>query len=278
MKITLVIFLWFNINSCIFVSDSRLTHVVMPFHSKQMETVKNNLRSWSLFPPCQSKTQVRFIFFVSGSSNVTLEKELSQIFKSKCFESVRVEFAGLMDKNDKYLQGSRLMFEQMISKKMNYGKKIEPSHVFYMEPDCLPIRSFWLDAIQEQVISSKSPFWMKGSIYYGRGDVINDRFPYSRIHINGNAIYNVADDEFREFYFNYVRPFIVKNYSNKRGAYDTDIFKFLFWKNAFYTARLFYKFQFSDFIQNHWHTEYSLSKVLKHSPNTYLIHGGDVRE
>ncbi len=270
---------WFNAISCLSsVPDPKLTHVVMPFHSRQLESVKNNLRTWSHFPPCQSKTQVQFIFFVSGKRNDTMEDMLLQMFKSKCFESSRVEFAGLIDNNDGYLKGSRLMFEQMISRKMNYGNKIEPSHVFYMEPDCLPIRSFWLDAIQDQVTTSISPFWMKGSIYYGRGEVIKKNIFYNRVHINGNAIYNVADNEFREFYFNFVRTFILKHYPKLEGAYDADIFKILYWKNALYTAHLFHKFQFSDFIQNHWHSEYSLSEVLKYNPNTFLIHGGDARE
>lgn len=258
-------------------SEARLTHVVMPFHQRQFETVQKNLNSWSRFPPCKSDQPVEFIFFVSGMKNDSLASDLLKLPQSKCFESFRVEFGYLEDENDAYLKGSRLMFEIMISRKLNYGNT-EPSHVFYMEPDCSPIRPYWLEAIQNQVIAPNSPFWMKGSIYYGRSDIIKDSFLYNRVHINGNAIYNVADDDFREFYFKFVRPFVKKYYPGKGGAYDTDIYKFLFWKNAMYTAHLFHLFQFSDFIQNHWHSEFSLKDVLKSSPNTFLIHGGEARE
>ena len=260
-------------------TSKRLTHVVMPFHSRQIGIVRENLRIWSVYPPCKPNSIIdRFIFFVSGTANDTLKGELLQSFISsssnlKCFGSVGVEFAGLEDRNDGYLRGSRLMFEHMISKSIDFGE-VEPSHVFYMEPDCIPIRPYWLDEIQRQVITSTSPFWMKGSIYQGHGNVINQNFIYNRVHINGNAIYNVEDERFRDFYFNFVRPFIKSIYPKKEGAYDTDIFKLLFWKNGIYGARVFHLFKFSTFIQNNWHSKYSLSEILENCPDTYLIHGG----
>lgn len=259
------------------MSTPTLTHVVMPFHSRQLKTVQENLQSWLIFPPCQSHLNVEFIFFVSGARNETLIEYLIKSFKSKCFESARVEFANLEGTDDEYLRGSGLMFEKMLSKNIDYGK-VMPSHVFYMEPDCKPIRSYWLDAIQLRIISPNSHFWMKGSIFYGHADVISNKMLCNRIHINGNAIYNVGDNDFRTFYFKHVRDFIEKNYPKEKRAYDIDIFKLLFWENGILAPHLIHLFQFSDFIQNHFHSKYSLKEILKNNPNTFLIHGGNALE
>lgn len=271
---------------CTATTSDYLSHVIMPFPIKQIEDVKANINSWSRFQPCSqdftllssNTTQVNFIFFVSSSENEKIRKELINYFNSypssKCFKSVSVEFANL-GKDDSYLKGSRLMFEQMISKKLNYGNN-DVSHVFYMEPDCSPIRSNWLHAINQQIIPLNTPFWMKGSIFRGKMHILKTMEIYNHIHINGNAIYNVRSDDFRKFYFEIVRPFI--NDKFKEGAYDTDIYKVLLWQQAKYTASFFHLFQFSDFIQNHWHSEYSLNEILDGNPNTFLIHGGYAHE
>lgn len=261
--------------------NAYLSHVIMPFPVKQVEDVKANLNLWSRFPPClhdSPNSPVNFIFFVSSANDEKLRNDLIETFDSyshsKCFRSVKVEFANL-GKNDNYLKGSRLMFEQMISKKLNYGVD-EVSHIFYMEPDCIPIRSNWLQAINQQIIMPNAYFWMKGSIFRGKMNVIKSAEVYNHIHINGNAIYNVGSDDFRKFYFEIVRPFISEKF--KEGAYDTDIYKVLLWQKAKYTASFFHLFQFSDYIQNHWHSEYSLNDILEENPNTFLIHGGYARE
>lgn len=260
------------------VNSAHLSHVIMPFHQRQVEIVKDNLKLWSRYPPCRhgSLQNIGLIFYVSGNRNEDLVKDLLNSFNSPCFNSITVEFAELSHEDDRYLKGSRLMFEKMLSKKLDFNG-INPSHVFYMEPDALPIRPFWLETIKQQIISPNAMFWMKGSIFRGQKQSISTNVIHNHIHINGNAIYNLEDDYFRKFYFELVRPFIKMNFKNE-AAYDTDIFKVLLWDNAKYTKEFFHMFQFSDFIQNHWHSEYSLSEIRENSPNTFLVHGGSARE
>lgn len=256
---------------------AHLSHVVMPFHQRQIESVLKNIRAWSRYPPCKDDFNVGLVFFVSGNFDESLRSELLKSVDSACFNFISVEFAGLEGHDDDYLRGSRLMFEQMIAKNLNFGTK-KPSHVFYMEPDCLPIRPFWLNAINEHIVPPNAPFWMKGSIFRGHVQTVTSKFIYNHVHINGNAIYNLEDSEFSDFYFKMVSPFVTAKYSQRSRAYDTDIFKLLFWDNSRHTTEFFHKFQFSDFIQNHWHSEYSLGEILEKCPDTFLIHGGHARE
>ena len=256
---------------------AHLSHVIMPFHKRQVDAVKDNLKLWSRYPPCRNNNmQVGFIFFVSGMRNESLATELLMSFNSTCFKSILVDFAELSHKDDQYLKGSRLMFEMMLSKRIYFGP-IKLSHIFYMEPDALPIRPYWLENINQQIIPPNSPFWVKGSIFRGHMNVVLSKWIYNHIHINGNAIYNLEDEKLGKFYFEILRPFIKKNFK-KEGAYDTDFYKILLWDNARYTAELFHKFQFSDYIQNHWHSNYSLSEIYENSPNTFLVHGGQALE
>ncbi|MDB9786568.1 hypothetical protein OAB57_00535 [Bacteriovoracaceae bacterium] len=66
---------------------------------------------------------------------------------------------------------------------------------YLMEPDSIPIRSFWLDKIRHEM-EEKKPFAIMGSEYKGdKWDayphLINDALKH---HINGNAIYNTSNE------------------------------------------------------------------------------------
>ena len=268
----------------VYSSKAHLSHIIMPFHPRQLESVKNNLKLWSHYVPCEIGSKlhgIAFIFYVSSSkSNIPnlrdFESELFETskFGSDCFRSLSIEYAGLSGKDDEYLKGSRLMFEKMIKKDINFGA-VEPSHIFYMEPDCRPIRSFWLKALNNLIIEPNAAFWMKGSNFRGSFGIIRQHKLYNYLHINGNALYNLSlsDEGLSDFYFNVVKRIIELKLKDIE-AYDSDIFRALLWNNAQYTSSFFHMFQFSNFIQNHWHSEYSLKEILENSPDTFFIHGG----
>ena len=69
---------------------------------------------------------------------------------------------------------------------------------------------------------------MKGSLFRGLDGIINHNNLYNRIHINGNAIYNLSDESFSNFFINVVRR-VIKAKFHDNGAYDTDIFRVLLW-------------------------------------------------
>jgi hypothetical protein len=255
---------------------NHLTHVIMPFHPKQLNDVLANIRLWSRFRPCDdSMKNMTFLFFSSSSKNLSLENALLNSIKMDqnsmmCFKSVHVSFANLPESKNDHLLGSRLMFEQMLSKHIFYGET-EPHHVFYMEPDCVPVRPNWLNVVEAS--TAHQDFWMKGSIFRGDSKTFSSDLIYNHIHINGNAIYNVKDQEFKEFYFGIVRKLITSRLGEE-GGYDADIFKVLLWKNAKFTSCYFHKFIFSDFVINMWHTPFSISQILADNKNVVLMHGG----
>lgn len=267
----------------VYCNMARLSHVIMPFHPRQLEEVKDNLNIWSQQFLCEKDIKLKgigFIFYVSSSKTDIpdvnqFEMELFDASKSgmDCFRFVSIIYANLVGEDDGYLKGSRLMFEKMIKKEIDFGPE-PPSHIFYMEPDCRPIRPNWLTALNNHIIAPNAEFWMKGSLFRGSFDVILNNAIYNHVHINGNAIYNISDEGFSEFYFK-VAKMIVETQLHNSCAYDTDIYRALLWNNSKYTAHFFHMFQYSDFIQNHWHSEYSLNEILETSPNTYFIHGGE---
>lgn len=254
----------------------KLTHVVIPFTYKQEKQVKKNIQMWSEQPPCVqflNYLNVSLIFYVSQKESDDIRFEflnfVNKFSFSKCFISISVEFAELED--DSYLNGSRIMFEKMISKKINFGKQII-SHIFYMEPDCIPIRGNWLEALNNQVIRPNSEFLIKGSIFRGKKNAKDFTSLYLHFHINGNAIYNLENEKLTDFYFKKVYPFFKK--IPYAIAYDVLFFKALFDKDSSFTPEYYHLFQFSDFIQNYWHSRYDLSKILKENENTFFVHGG----
>lgn len=160
--------------------------------------------------------------------------------------------------------------------------KITPaaSYVLYMEPDMLPVKSRWLSLLIIECSWPNPLFWIKGSIFRGSANLVNPSSPNlpNLYHINGNAIYNLADDNFKHFYFNHVRPYVVGKFGDSRNAYDTDFLEFL-WDTANYEVarRVFSRYQYSESIVNMWKTEYTLASLSDDHPNALLVHGGTLK-
>ncbi len=220
---------------------------------------------------------IELVFFVSSGYNMALEESLLGAFNAlpehakSCFSSAHVRYASLKSHQDTYLDGSREMFEKMLQGTIGIT---EAKYAMYMEPDCRPIRPYWLSVIDSLCRYPNQSFWVKGTIFRGNFKAIRNPIFYNLFHINGNAIYNVADQGFRDYYFNQVRPYVLS--LRQPQAYDTDTFKYLI-EPAHYdkVKDIIHKFQFSDFIQNHWHADYSMAEVRKGSDITVLVHGGN---
>lgn len=220
---------------------------------------------------------ISLVLFVSCGPDKNLEKRLMDSFNvlpdtvKQCFSEARVRFADLKAKEDTYLAGSRNMFERMMNSLIGIT---EAQYAFYMEPDCRPVRPYWLSVVDSLCRWPNSKFWMKGSIFRGSMKAITQPLVHNLFHINGNAIYNLADQGFRDFYFKRVVPYVKSN--GRQGAYDTDTFIYLL-DQKFYELNkdLAHLFQFSDFMQNHWHADYSISGTREGSDVTVMVHGGN---
>lgn len=258
----------------------RLTHVVMPFTYSQLPKLLQNLNTWTVNKPCQNYLNVGLIFFLNEKYKIETENHLKNEFSKldvfSCFDYIAVDFFNEIDTG--YLDGSKQMFEKMLKKKLNFGK-ISPYYIFYMEPDCIPIRKYWLNALNYNVIPPNQDFWMKGSIFRGNFSVLQNVF-VNHYHINGNAIYNLNDKNFSIFYFDIVKKFIFNRNHGKKmnnianSPYDMDIFEALFANNLEHTASYAHFFQISDFVLNFYHSNYSLKRLLNENKNSFLVHGG----
>merc|ERR1711916_10649 len=124
-----------------------------------------------------------------------------------------------------------------------------------MEPDTFPIRKLWLEALYEEAAFSGSDFYIKGSIYRGPAEPLAYCYELCGCaeHMNGNAIYKLGDDHLNVFLRSVFRKMDFKSYN-----YDAFIMNQLkseenwrFWQsNA-------HKFQYTEFIQQGQHGEYS---------------------
>lgn len=259
-----------------------LTHVIIPFHVKQIENLFDNLRHWVKYKPCLDERdhlkaympKLIFFFAYSSTANVNFIKSDLQNLNDllRCFGNGRrvdiMEYK-LEQEDDQHLKGSQLMFEYMLDKK--HPLLSSASYVFYMEPDCRPVKSNWLVGLDNE-IGRGSSFWIKGSIYRGWTEYNSNYLP-NKFHINGNAIYNLGDGKLRDFYFNTIKPYIIVRY--KIGAYDTNIFHYLLDLANYHTVRhIVHKFQFTNAIQNLWHQAFNLTDLLTANPETYFVHGG----
>jgi len=160
------------------------------------------------------------------------------------------------------------MFENILSEKVELAGP--PGYMLLMEPDCQPVRPFWLSVIDSQCRFPNGPFWIKGSIFRGLDHVITSKRYDMMYHINGNAIYNLGDSSFRYFYFDIMKPWL-----REVNAFDTDIYNFINDKRNFhYTRHVIHLFQYTDTIQNWYHSSWKLEEIRRNSPTVVLVHGG----
>jgi hypothetical protein len=297
------------------LKQARLTHLVIPFHVSQEDQAKRLMEMWKYYPPCRingdresdlehvedeemkaylrDKTsyfrrdlgpdhvplgqKVSLVFFLNCGYDKGVETRLMEYFNvlpssvKQCFSDTKVRFADLKAEEDTYLAGSRNMFERMMNSLIGIT---EAHYAFYMEPDCRPVRPYWLSVVDSLCRWPNSKFWIKGSIFRGSMKAITQPLAHNLFHINGNAIYNLRDQAFRDFYFKRVVPFVKS--IGRQLAYDTDTFVYLL-DSKFYELNkdIAHLFQFSDFMQNHWHADYSMAGIRNGSDITVLVHGGN---
>jgi hypothetical protein len=269
-------------------SSSALSHLVLAFHANQTGSALQNINSWeSLYPPCvyyagaASNQNPVLVFYVghSGQNDLdairsTIETRWMQMRTKSCFSAMRVTTLTLNKSDDTHKTGSRVMFEAMISGKLDVDMKV----VLFMEPDMRPVRPGWLAACMSEA-RKRDKFWIKGSIFRGDASKMHltakdTPYPPYFYHINGNALYNVGDTDFRQFYWR-VRQYIVDKRGDSYNAYDTDIAEYLIDRRQWVTVRhVLHRFVFTDVIQNMWMTDYSVQAIVSSNPNTFLVHGG----
>jgi hypothetical protein len=174
--------------------------------------------------------------------------------------------------------GSAIMWKKLFLSSFSLRTHGGYTHFFLMEPDTRPIRSYWLDAIVEKITNGHpresyltTKWWMMGSIYRGTKSIGNHF-----LHINGNALYHLTFDLIQ-----FIESVSIEYpyHSEKSRGYDLDLFFYLL-NHIDQAKNLWHKFQFTDLIQNCWHTSCNdkTQEFVHNNPNTYLIHGDTIQE
>lgn len=264
-------------------SETKLTHLIIPFHVNQLKIVELNIKKWKKYWPCErfenEYDKPKLIFYAGSPHEISISnlKKRLNVFKENfvCFsnaDKIEIVTYKYSKEQDKHILGARLMFEYCLNQEHELFKDIK--YMFYMEPDCRPVKNNWLNALQAEVAYNTN-FWQKGAFFRGQMNLVyeNEYLP-NKYHINGNSIYNLGDEKFANFYFKTLRPYI-KRHGDSRTAYDTDISEFLMdKKNYIMVGKIIHNFVFTETILNYWHKNYSVAEVNKENENSYLVHGG----
>jgi len=262
---------------------SRLV-LVIPFIEGHIDRVLSNIERWQKYIPCQPHRGyhqfIDLLFYyhkditsVRGlvgtlKSAISSHKEISQ-----CFSVIRFANARLNDEEDVYPLGASRMFFRLMG--MNTINKY--NYMYYMEPDNLPCKQYWLDRIYEEAtIVGGESLWMRGSIIRNGVSMVGT-WTFGE-HMNGNAIYRLDSQQFFDFLA------LVENELNgDPGKYveSYDIAIYLVRKNRTLIpwdefTRTASKFQYTDLVQNWYRTEVNATEVCNKYSGTYLVHGRNV--
>lgn len=268
------------------VHGGRLTNLIIPIHSRQIDRLIQVMKQWALedFLPCTPYSEehgseplgfyIGLTIYFNCGENVELKEKIINTYNSlppktrQCFSNLSIRWANLHPLSDNHLVGSRIMFENIIDGKV--GLAGPPGYTLLMEPDCHPVRPFWLSILDSQCRFPNEPFWVKGSVFRGLDHIMVSNNSDIMYHINGNAIYNLGDQSFRYFYFNIMKPWL-----RKVTAFDVDMHNFLNdKKNYNYVRHVQHLFQYTDTIQNWYHSSWKLEELRHNSPTVVLVHGG----
>eukprot|EP00468_Gymnochlora_sp_CCMP2014_P004964 CAMPEP_0167749404 /NCGR_PEP_ID=MMETSP0110_2-20121227/5388_1 /TAXON_ID=629695 /ORGANISM="Gymnochlora sp., Strain CCMP2014" /LENGTH=1062 /DNA_ID=CAMNT_0007634553 /DNA_START=898 /DNA_END=4083 /DNA_ORIENTATION=+ len=282
--------------------------IVMPFHiqsANQMERLFGNLNRWLKFPPChESLPGAEFLFMYSVISNETEQdkvrresnRNLISAFWSKIPSAVKcfgprpkfVEMP-LKQEDDYHPFCTCVLFYQTFETLKNRS-----DNWFQMEGDVLPIQPGWAE-IPLAIASRNShceQFWEAGSRsntrwQYGRNSERLDK------HLNGNAMYCLADDAFRD-YLKRVREFFPNDENSKmedrakdltngcrpgndappeESGFDHTIYQYRTHPNTQrYSYNIMNKFIETGFIGNFGEDEYDEDQLRREHPEVTLAH------
>lgn len=267
-----------------------LSHVVIPLAYKpyQMERLSKSLRFWDLNLPCLQDSWPNR----PGESNITLtilsytkltqgqRRNVEDLYWKlnrqvrRCFVEFEILCADLAEATDDHLGGSRAMFETIITNRIQLKS---PQYVFWMEPDAVPIRPDWLNAL-DRSCRTQEAFWVKGSAprHALQKEVVAKRYgTHFLYHINGNALYNMAPNGYPSFYTQNLLPYMERKGVGSRFAFDVALARYLLDpENSDVWREIAHYFQYTSLIQNRWGENYSVFERAKLFPETFLIHGG----
>ncbi len=279
----------------------RLGAVAVPMVFAEEEMLVANLERWATPAatprfPADTGYAVPLVLVLNGKRDPEFEDRVTIAFARsglcpRSFSKLEFLYCELSAEEDKYQRdyskkpgpgghksGPNAQFFRSMVLLRDHGP-----YVFMMETDCIAVRPNWLVEL-ERIVDGAEPCWMLGSMYRGVGE-INERY---RVHINGNAVYAVGDEEFQTFLSEVWRPALDRLVKKFRTlAYDCVLPLHFFGEKPAPSGEewdvyrtVAHRFRFTDFMQNHASTAElernegkSLDEIRDGSPRTYIVHG-----
>lgn len=190
--------------------DTRSLAIVCPFHSGDAAQMVESLTvGWAT--TCSrnggpNSRNIDLVLYFSGwRTNDTRIGEvvhtLAGVLEGNCFRTVKIAYADLLPEEDIYPLGPTLQFYKMyLDEKVSmqfaeYGVfALLEWDVTLLDPNAFEI--LWRSAYVSDT------YWMKGATL--KGDTFHESAKYTKYwsmlgHINGNALYNLRDPEFKDF-------------------------------------------------------------------------------
>ena len=263
--------------------QEKMLGVVVPMHIKQDAKVQHTLSLWetACTRPCAgSRTcMVDLIIYVNCCKDTcgtisTLEYVNSEAFvQQSCFGRKEVLYACLNESDEGFPKGINNMFYEALyagEDNGDAGSELWKTYddIFWMEHDVIPIRSYWVDALQREADDS---YMIKGSVYVGDAkheEILENINVLWLVHINGNALYHLKSSCLQEI--------LRRARRDKLNAFDVEIQNQLFsWVTEpnldSYTLfqHCLHEYKYSDMIFNC----VGGSCVHPYSAQTYFVHG-----
>ncbi|OIR58737.1 MAG: uncharacterized protein A8A55_0465 [Amphiamblys sp. WSBS2006] len=265
-----------------------LSHIVIPFHWKDVGEVEKTIRSWGETRPCfpgDGAPRPSVLFYSSDDIRRTdriedMEGRINAAVSALpvsvlgCFCGFEIRHANLTQRHEIYYEGKRLMLEKLIKGKTE--SSVPFRYVFYMDTATVAIRGGWIAALSEKIKHPNEPFWMKGSSYRGSDKNVMLMKETALQKMNGNAIYNLsAEDGFKAFFERMLKPYVLRREQSNRRDFDSDFYDFLHdLEQLKKTRKIMHKFVYTELIQDHSRSSYRVGNMLEKYPETYFVHGG----
>ena len=199
--------------------------IVRPFALADVARLATSFESWDTYLPCTTgdaasavEVDLFLCFSQTLSSDPAVQAPVEAILEEfasglavwhSCIRNVYAISAGLLPSQDRYItngnngtntaEGPNLQFVRIAEGFLagTWGRGSYDSFML-MEMDTVPIKRGWLTAVIDE-LNANAPYAVYGSNYRGsRWDGFYTQLPPAvRLHINGNAVYNVTSPEFR---------------------------------------------------------------------------------
>eukprot|EP00040_Diaphanoeca_grandis_P018289 m.96129 g.96129 ORF g.96129 m.96129 type:complete len:1105 (-) comp26867_c0_seq1:325-3639(-) len=260
--------------------------VVIPFHDGEMTKLRHFLSLWPKVATSNASTALLVPVVFALNTNFTTQKgntikaRLTDLWLRLDFKHP-IYFLSLNQPHTNHYDGAAVSFFQLAAFLGGFFPVMQ-----ILETDVVPIQTTWAELVVEEAQGACVNWWVRGSTQLC-SPVLNWRTDRRQdFHINGNAMYAIACDGFRNF-LRRVQAFYppVGEYGQCHvmsgcetglmweGGYDHAMDRYLSDpRNYHYARRIRSNIVATPNIQNHCEDEYDPAEIISKAPKAFFVH------